>query len=110
VVKAGLEAEDHAVILGALLLAAQALAGEYGEGVRERFKQAGDQAGLCGPFLRLNGLYCPFRDAAPLYPVFQPYSVCPPIWKWDGWNKTAVQGACHEQFFSRYISTVCVSI
>ena len=44
VVKAGMEAEDQPVILGALVLAAQALAGENGEGIRERFKWAGDQA------------------------------------------------------------------
>ncbi len=46
VVKVGLDAEEDAVILGTLVLAAQALAGEYGEEVRERFKQAGDQAFL----------------------------------------------------------------
>ncbi len=46
VVKSGLDAEEDAVILGALVLAVQALAGEHGEGVREKFKQAGDQVFL----------------------------------------------------------------
>jgi hypothetical protein len=44
VVKAGLADEDSAVILGILVQAAEALAGDDGDLVRRRFRRAGDQA------------------------------------------------------------------
>ena len=44
VVKAGLDTEPPAVLLGLLVEAARALSGERGETLRERFKKAGDLA------------------------------------------------------------------
>lgn len=44
IVKAGLADENPTVILGALILAADALNGSNAETVRERFKTAGDNA------------------------------------------------------------------
>lgn len=44
VVKAGLDGEEPAVILGLLVEAARALSGHRGADLRARFKQAGDLA------------------------------------------------------------------
>jgi hypothetical protein len=42
VIKAGLAEEKTAVILGALVLAAEAIAGPEGEAARRRFRRIGD--------------------------------------------------------------------
>jgi hypothetical protein len=44
IIKAGLAEEEAAVILGALLSAADALSGSDGEAARERFQQSGTRA------------------------------------------------------------------
>ncbi len=43
VIKAGLAEEETAVILGALVLAAEAIAGPEGEAARRRFRRVGDR-------------------------------------------------------------------
>lgn len=43
VIKAGLAEEETAVIFGALILAAEAMAGPEGEAARRRFRRVGDR-------------------------------------------------------------------
>ncbi len=46
VIKAGLAEEETAVILGALIVAAETMAGPEGEAARRRFRRVGDRAFL----------------------------------------------------------------